>query len=142
MEDNAGYSFEEHVDEVIKRKHLTINGKELHIPRKLSERIFGEPFLDLKRTKIYYKDNGEIWASRCNCYRYKPSALQVAVTHTLQSRLVKDFADKLQSVRSFCPDEVVDSEVDNLVFLEKSDLENRNVFQKRLLRDFYKQAKI
>lgn len=142
MEDNAGYSRESFLDEVINRRHFDINGKQLQIPRKLLDRIFGERVLDYKRTKIYYKDNGEIWATRCNSYRYKPSALSRAVTHKIQSRVAQDFAEQLQSVRCESSDEVVDSQVDYIVSLEQSSLENRDVFQRRLLRDFYKSAKL
>ena len=140
MEDNAGYSREDLINEVIKRKHISINGKDLHIPRKLSDRIFGEPFLDLKRTKIYYKDNGEIWASRCNSYRYRPSALSCEVSRALQHRFIKNFADTLQSAESVKGSPLDDSEVNYFTSLEYSDFQNRASFQKKLYRDFIKKS--
>lgn len=129
------------IDEIIKRKHITVNGKDLHIPRKLSERIFGVPVEDYKRSKIIYKDNGEIWACTRGGYRYKPTALSRAVTDKVQSRLAQDFAEQLQSAESVKGSPLDGSEVDNIALLERSDCENRNVFQQRLLRQFYKNSK-
>lgn len=141
MEDNDGYSLGDRIDEIIKRKHITVNGKELHIPRKLSERIYGRCVEDYKRSKVLYKDNGEIWARTCGGYRYKPTALSRAVTDKVQSRLAQDFAEQLQSAESVKGDSLDASEVHNIALLERSDCENRNVFQQRLLREFYKNSK-
>lgn len=142
MEDNAGYSHEKYLEEILDRKHFDINGKKLNIPRKLADRIFKDRVEDLRSAKFFYKDDGTFWARSVGKYRYKPSALSNDVQGFVQRRFIEDFANTLQSAESIkgCP--LDGSEVNDIVMASQIALEDRNAFQRRLQRDFYKSAKL
>lgn len=141
MEDNAGYSQVKRIDEIINRKHVTVNGKQLHIPRKLSDRIFGTYQKEVRSSKEFLSNNDEIRVVYRDKYRYKPSALSRQVSRVVQSRLIKSFAEQLASAESVKGDRLDDSEVHNIALLEQSPVQDRELLQQRLFREFYKGSK-
>lgn len=141
MEDNAGYSQSERIKEIINRKHVTVNGKQLHIPRKLSERIFGIYEKEIRSTKQLVSDSSEIRFVYRDKYRYKPSALSRQVSRSIQYRFASDFAAKLVQAESVKGSRLDDSEVYNIALLEQSPLQDRESLQARLFREFYKGSK-
>lgn len=141
MEDNAGYSQEQRIKLINERKFLTINGKKFSIPRRLYERIYCEKSEELSSSKLFYKDDGTLWARKVTKYRYKPTPLSRYASKALQDSLVSDYNEQFRPFRSEFPDEVVSSAVESVLRLEQNDLQNRKVFQSRLVRDFYKNSK-
>lgn len=142
MEDNAGYSREKYLEEILNRKHFDINGKKLNIPRKLADRIFKDRVEDLRSAKFFYKDDGTFWARTLGKYRYKPSALSNNVQNFVQHRLAQDFADTLQSAECVKGSPLDCSEINDIIMASQIALEDRNALQRRLQRDFYKSAKL
>lgn len=142
MEDNAGYSFGERVNEIIERKKVSVNGKRLHIPRKLSDRIFSERVKDIRSSKEFLCDNGEVRISYRDKYRYKPTSLSRCVSDTIQYRLLQDFDSELRSAEVFKGSSLDFGEVDSIVQVSISDLENREALQARFFRQGFQKAKI
>lgn len=141
MEDNDGYSLGARIDEIIKRKYIQINGKQFSIPRNLSDRIFGERSEELASSRLLYKDDGTFWAREVLKYRYRPKEIQKNVQKVVQDRLVSDYNEQFRQAGRTGLEEVDSSAVEQVINLEQSDLQNRKVFQSRLIRDFYKQSK-
>lgn len=141
MEDYAGNSLEKRLEQIVDRRKITVNGKSFALPRNLAERIFYRREKDLRSTRILYKDNGEIWVSYCNCYRYKPTALSSLLSSFISNRYVEDFAGQLPPFEGKSRDSLDDSKVLDVALAECSDLQNRGAFQAKLVRQFYQKSK-
>ena len=141
MEDNDGYSKGELLDEINKRKKINVNGKQYHIPRKLSDRIFGEPCPDIKRSKIAFENGVPIWSNAQSACRYRSIPLARAASLRLLRQSAEDFAEQLQSASRFKGAPLDDSEVNDICVASSIVLKDRNELQSRILREFYKKSK-
>ena len=121
MEDNAGYSHDARINEIIKRKHINVNGKELSIPRNLADRIYGERTEELASSVILYKDDGTIWARKVGKYRYRPKEISKNVQKVVQDRLVSDYNEQFREARRTRMEEVDSSLVEQVITCEKAD---------------------
>ena len=125
---------------MIKRKHLNIHGKEYPIPRKLSERLYGERQPDLRSSQLV-QGNDEVRPGLRFKYRYKPSAFSRYVSCVIQRRFVEDLSVALQSNEMLCGHSLSRQEVDAVLLSFNSDLENRESLQERIFREGYKSSK-
>lgn len=141
MEDNDGYSLGELLDEINKRKKMSVNGKEYHIPRKLSERIFGAACPDVKRSKIVFQDGVAVWSNSQSACRYRPVPLARAASLRLLRQSFEEFADQLLSAESFKGDSLDGSEVARICLDRAAVLQDRAQLQSRIIKEFYRKSK-